>query len=419
LSFALNEIRSQNWFRRAVKFLIAVTGAVFILADGVQTRADNANLPLLQKTDLVYQGAFRVPFNSTGEDTKTLSYGGTAPVFNPVRNSLFLVGHDQTQLVCEISIPKLVNSSNMSDLNTAQLIQNPAQVVTRIKNLAGIDSQAKIGGLQTVNGKLVGTFYEWYDADASAKGSHFIIDDPANLNGSSVIGLCQIRAIPADAMAGYMSAVPTEWQRDLGAPYLTGLAGGSIISRSSYGPAAVGLDLARLGVKTAPGVAYLDYPKLHPLGDYDSRNSFFNMTTKVRGVIFFSGTRTILFFGTHAFGVPFYGEASDCNDPNRGGKGTHVVGGKYLYYVWAYDASEFVALKDGYKRPWQIKPYAVWSLDNLPFATGAKEIGGAAYDPASGTICLSALNADRHGQYAYLPVIHGFKVATGRTEPTQ
>jgi hypothetical protein len=395
--------------------LIAVAGALLILVVGEQSRADNASLPLLKKTDLVYQGAFRVPYKYTGDDTNTLSYGGTAPGFNPAGNSLFLVCHDQGQLVCEISIPKLVISTNTSDLNTGQMLQNPAQVVDRITNLAGINYQAKIGGLQAVNGKLIGTYYEYYDADGSATRSHFIVDDPTNLKGSRVTGLYRVSAIPPGAVAGYMCPIPLEWQADLGATHLSGMAGVNIVSRSSYGPAAVGSNLAQLGVKPAPGIAYVYYPQAHPLGDFYKQNAYFNMTTQVRGVAFVPGTRTILFFGTHALGVPFYGTPKDANDPNRDGKGTHVVGGKYLYYVWAYDALDFVAVKNGVKRPWSIKPHAVWSLDNLPFATGGKEIGGATYDPASGTIYLSALRADLQGSYTYLPVIHAFKVTTGQT----
>jgi hypothetical protein len=411
VSFARNDGRSQKRLELGLKSLIAVAAAALTLAGRAQTRADDASPPLLKKSDLAYRGAFRVPFNNTGDETRTLSYGGTAPAFNPARNSLFLVAHDHGQLVCEISIPKLVNSSKLSDLNIAQMLQDPAPVANRITNLAGINSPAKIGGVQPVDGMLVGTYYESYDANGSAIGSHFTVDDATNLKGSKVRGLFQVRAaVPAGAVAGYMCPIPLEWQPALGATYLSGLAGVNIVSRSSYGPAAVGLNLARLGVKPAPGIAYVYYPQAHPLADYHAKNPFFNLTTRVRGVVFVPHTRTILFFGTHALGTPCYGEASDCNDPNRSGKGDHVVGGEYLYYVWAYDALDFVAVRNGTTRCWKIKPYAVWSLDSLPFATGGKEIGGVTLDPASGTIYLTALHAERRGEYAYLPVIHAFQV---------
>jgi hypothetical protein len=53
------------------------------------------SLPRVQLSDLVYQGAFRVPEGST--DQTSFSYGGTAPAYNPTNNSLFMVGHDWYQ----------------------------------------------------------------------------------------------------------------------------------------------------------------------------------------------------------------------------------------------------------------------------------------------------------------------------------
>lgn len=216
MSIAFDHLGSRTRFRIVLNCLLAATGVLLILARRAQ--ADNAGFPLLGKSDLVYVGAFRVPNLSNRDDTKTISYGGAAPGFNPERNSLFLVCHDQGQLVTELSIPKLVNSRNLNDLNTAQVLQEPAQVTNRITNLAGINSQAKIGGLQWANGRLIGAYYESYDADGSAAGSHFVVDNPPNLNESRITGLYRVGAIPAGAVAGYMCPVPAEWQAALGIP---------------------------------------------------------------------------------------------------------------------------------------------------------------------------------------------------------
>jgi len=63
----------------------------------------SGDAPLLQLSDLEYQGAFRVPQGTIGGST--LNYGGTGLTYNPARNSLFLVGHDWDQASAEISIP--------------------------------------------------------------------------------------------------------------------------------------------------------------------------------------------------------------------------------------------------------------------------------------------------------------------------
>src|SRR3989339_46672 len=85
---------------------------------------------LIQPSDLVYQGAFRLPGGSNG--TSWL-YGGTASTYYPKGDpsgandgypgSLFATGHEWEQQVSEISIPAPVNSRNVNNLNTATTIQ--------------------------------------------------------------------------------------------------------------------------------------------------------------------------------------------------------------------------------------------------------------------------------------------------------
>ena len=70
--------------------------------------------------------------------------------------------------------------------------------------------------------------------------------------------------------------------------------------------------------------------------------------------------------------------------------------------VWAYDARDLRAVRRGRRRPWQVKPYAVWTL-RLPFGSG--QIGGAAYDPKGRRIFVSQQYGDDTQ-----PLIHVFKV---------
>jgi hypothetical protein len=76
--------------------------------------------------------------------------------------------------------------------------------------------------------------------------------------------------------------------------------------------------------------------------------------------------------------------------------------------VWAYDANDLVAVKNGTKLFSGLKHYAIWSF-TLPFENsgGMNLIGGAAYDPATSTIYVSQEAADTNSS----PVIHAFKVA--------
>jgi hypothetical protein len=93
---------------------------------------------LVQPSDLVYQGAFRLPGGDT--EPQTFAYGGNAMTFNPngdpsntdlYPGSLFVMGHDRMAYgtlsdgsqVAEVSIPVPAIASNPADLPQAAFIQ--------------------------------------------------------------------------------------------------------------------------------------------------------------------------------------------------------------------------------------------------------------------------------------------------------
>src|SRR5262249_11774482 len=79
--------------------------------------------PLLHQNNLQYLGAFRVPEANFpgGGGSDNLLYNDQGLAFNPANNSLFMVSNNND--IVNISIPTLVNSSNISALNTASLLQ--------------------------------------------------------------------------------------------------------------------------------------------------------------------------------------------------------------------------------------------------------------------------------------------------------
>jgi hypothetical protein len=170
-----------------------------------------------------------------------------------------------------------------------------------------------------------------------------------------------------------------------------------------------------------PARPLLYYPQDHPtLGAWNAswnpkKGILFGGGTTIRGMVFPEGSRTLLYFGTQGIGKFCYGEGRDdkrlngkptpdgtiwCYDPDDSSKGTHAY--PYVPEVSAYDARALAAVKSGRKKPWEIRPYATWSL-RLPF--GSDVIGGAAYDPANNLIYVS----QQYGNGAD-PVIHVFKV---------
>ena len=356
--------------------------------------------PLLHASSLVYQGAFLLPAQVS--DTKTFAYGGTGLAYDPGRHGLFVVGHDWYQLTAEVSIPKPVKSANVAGLHRSAFVQPFADATGGTIDRTG-GSNNKIGGELVYGGRLYGTAYVYYDAAGAQTLSHWWRGSTSL--ASPAHGLYRVGALGAGMVSGFMAEVPPAWRAALGGPVLTGNCCIPIISRTSFGPAAFAFDPAGLGAAPAPAAPLVYYPQAHPtLGAWDAswnpaKGILFGGGTTIRGLVFPAGARSVLFFGTQGIGPFCYGEGTTdkslngtptpdgttwCYDPDDSSKGTHAY--PYVPEVWAYDASALAAVRAGRLRPWQVRPYAAWTL-KLPF--GSSRIGGAAYDPARGTIYLS------------------------------
>jgi hypothetical protein len=394
---------------------------------------------LLQEADLVYLGAFRVPQEDYGSPQYSgFNFGGTALTYNPTNDSLFLVGHNWYQLTAEISIPAIVNSTVLDDLNTATVLQPFADVTEGNRSNLGdggtaVDTSGEpLGGFLVQDDLLIGTAFGYYDAGNVVRLSHFTstLDLAAVGDFHGMFAVGSAPAIPNPAFVdGYMGLVPPEWQASFGGPALTGNCCLSIISRTSLGPAVSVFAPAGLGtVDPVPAAPLVGYPIDHPtLGTYGDQSSsvLFNGSMGIHGVVFPQATRSVLFFGKRGTGTFCYGEGvSDpaldltncdpaypdvlcCYDPANASKGGHSY--PYVYLALAYDALDLLAVKDGQKQPWEIVPYAEWQLA-LPFAQEYADILGAAYDPATQRIYLTQDGGDLPGCCGHLPVVHVYQV---------
>ena len=108
------------------------------------------------------------------------------------------------------------------------------------------------------------------------------------------------------------------------------------------------------------------------------------------------GSRSVMFFGRQGTGKFCYGTGEECGDPTQDSKGVHAY--PYRYQVWAYDAQDLADVKAGRRKPWSLRPYAIWPL-TVPFAS--QILQGATYDQASGRIFVSTAYGDGER-----PVIH-------------
>lgn len=119
----------------------------------------------------------------------------------------------------------------------------------------------------------------------------------------------------ASYLGGYMTVIPSEWQDSLGGKALTGHGCTSIISHQSTGPSAWAFDPDQLGaVAPVPSQPLVYYNLEHPsLGTWDHplpANPIYNISTLITGVVFPTGTRTILFIGRTGMGEQCYGDGA-------------------------------------------------------------------------------------------------------------
>jgi hypothetical protein len=370
------------------RFLLLLVGLAALTSATTEAEAQTAP-PLVQSQNLKYLGSFKVP-TLTGNG---LSYGGTAIAFNPANNSLFMVGHVYDQLTAELSIPPLGG--------VASIRQSLADSLSGKLDSIGGDGSRRIGGNLVYKNRLYTTGFVFYDATGAQNVSHF--SRPLTLNSGTVTGPYRVGSMGAGFYSGYMGLIPAEWQSRFGGPALTGNCCLSIISRTSYGPAAFVFDPE---IVSANAQALVYYTADHQtLGTYGASGAHpvFNGTTRITGIVFPDGTSSVLFFGVTGIGNYCYGEAAACNDPSNSSKGEHAY--PYRAYVWAYNANDLLAVKSGSKQPWAVTPYATWELSEPGDVHYDFGIGGATYDPATRRIYVSEKLAN-----GVLPIVHVYEV---------
>ncbi len=357
--------------------LLAFLGSVALLTTSLAVQAQT-NQPLVRSENLSYKGSFKLPTMSGNGFT----YGGTAISYNPANDSLFVVGHVYDQEMAEVKIPALGGTATV-----LQSLRDP--VGGKLGSIGGSGSR-RLGGSLVYKNNLYVTGFVFYDADNAQSTSHF--SRSLNLGDSGVTGPYRVGSQGAGFYSGYMGTIPAEWQGQFGGPALTGNCCLSIISRTSYGPA-VSVFNPESTAQTAQALVYYTQAN-QTLGTYGASgvHPVFNGTTRVTGVVFPSGTSSVLFFGMTGVGNYCYGEAAACNDPSNNSKGEHAY--PYRAYVWAYNANDLLAVKNGSKQAWSVTPYQTWELSEPNNVVVDFGIGGAAYDPVTNRVFVIRKGTD-------------------------
>lgn len=181
---------------------------------------------LIAPSDLVYQGAFRLP--QGGERPHTFAYGGNAMTFKPngdpsgaddgFPGSLFITGHDRMAYgeltdgsqVAEIDIPAPLLSSNLADLPIAGFLQSFHDVAAGF--FTGLDEIPRIA-MQYLDTPATGPKIHL------AWGQHLQPDPPAashawfspDLSNPQTQGEWFIGDQDTERVNGFMFEIPAAW----------------------------------------------------------------------------------------------------------------------------------------------------------------------------------------------------------------
>jgi hypothetical protein len=390
---------------------------------------DGVQLPLFQLSDMGYLGAFRVPRGIFG--SSTFQYGGNSLAFNPARNSLFMASNLDAGLnIAEVQIPTLLGASGrIAELPVARVLQ-PFVNLGGLLTLDGGGRSSppplisyenlRIGGLLVAAGGLTGGMFMGYNGaePENSTHSHFRTTslNLSALNSSTFTGLVDIRRNPATGSGrvrgGYMAEVPEQWRAWIGANFVTGAAAQNRIQFSSSGPALFGFSAPN--PKASSGAALVNYPFGHALqwneGPSTGPEPIFNGTTKIDGVAFVPGTRSVIFLGSNGLSTIGYGVGSRFNDRVRPEQGFHSQNGNYQYQIWAYDIDDFMSVRNGTLAAWDVRPTSVVNF-SLPTPEPSKYLGGTAFDAATGRLYVSQKLAGPGAT----PIIHVYQL--GRPSP--
>jgi hypothetical protein len=420
-------------------FFLACSLALSCIAGPVAAAGQDK---LLQPSDLIYKGAFRLPSEGDG-----WGYGGGGLTYYPPGDpggspdgypgSLYGIGNDQKSQVTEISIPVPVISTgkNPAELNTATTLQPFSPVFSTLFTPAddGLPQRADIAYLPPQDSQADGSLYlTWgehyqYELVPSHAMSRLSLADP------QVKGPWYLDGYENFATDDYLFEIPQNWaeQNTPGLRLATGRfrdgsLGGSGPSLFAFGPWNDGNPPAR-NSRLTHVVPLLAYHKGYEEGwegkvmaGYTSADEWTGgewLTAGDKSAVIFAGTkgRGNFWYG-FSNGVvwpdnPPYPEYPPAPHNDRGWWAKSFDG-----VIIFYDPSDLAKVAAGTMAPYEPQPYAELDLDSyLWHITGTVQkmhLGAVAFDRERGILYVAEPFGDGDQ-----PIIHVFEVRGSSAQP--
>ncbi len=379
-----------------------------------------ANRQRLTAQNFAYLGAFRLPKEANGGSR--FGYGGGALALNPhgdpagqndgYLGSLYIVGHENDQLVAEVTIPvpKKQSGQSVASLSTASYLQGFADITGGKAQTFDAGNGYRVDGLVYLeaqnpqnSGKLYWTARTYYNVDTSDDLSHGMSD--TNLSNPNAQGMWRLANFHGLTTGGYIFPAP-QYFADLylgGKRLISGLSSQQGVSGTSQGPAffAFGPWFNYSGTNPPQNGAVLNAQKLvsypytgQPDADRDPPSNFPDYQVPdswdAAAWVYTPTQHAVVVTGHRAMGATYYGDArpNDCTIY----KGYH--GEPYEPRVIFYDPADLALSAQGLKDPATIVPYAEWNPAQYLVNTCMWDLTGAAYDSERGLFYLLHANAD-------------------------
>lgn len=428
----------------------------------------------LVEGDLTYIGGARFSISQAGMGD---SYMGNNPArlgYNHVSDTMWVGSRTSDRAIAEFEIPDtgdLVNDSDPSNLpiiGSGDLVQPFLYLPDLITAGGGSIAMNDSGSITMANGgngtridclmmdddgKLVLGAWVYYDGGLSCNKTFVVFDTPSDLTTSDVSGIFPFAVHPATPgyggfYGGYGCRIPSANRSALGSKQLcTGNFGISIQGRASWGASLFGLNTNDLSATPIPSENrrdYMSYDSDNPitdlfgLPDYDYTHAVsMNRGCFHGGCCFIDGTDTFLVSGSAPeptgaaigskliYGYPdkhgdytitgskIYGADARGSTPGLGG----LTYARWIPCVWAYRISDIAAVVAGSKNPWEVKPYARWSIPFPVQSDGHQEYGhgevyvnivsGMMYRPSDQTLWVSQNNGNNDDS----AILHAISIA--------
>lgn len=409
--------------------LIVLILWIFVSVLSMSTPAFSSESTRINPTkDLVYLGAFRVPFDDTANGTSTWDSGGGGMSYYPngdklgpndgFPGSLFGIGKMAQGYVSEYDIPKPVISKNLTDLPKANAIQPLNDITGGL--IGGTLTTYRMGDIQflpktgnMVSDKLFWVLYEFYTPEFELLGfgwSNLTLANP------SPNGMFRLASDVASATSRYIFEIPNDWAQKYtnGKNILVGRSRGQM--EGSWGPAFFAIypqQYASIVNGTAiDSVNLLRYTSTNPFPspgwshDADEWNDGAWLVYNNKSAVILAGSKGVR---TDENNLLYYGQPGPdgCGD-----KGWHAEP-NYAAILF-YDPDDLAAVASGAKKPFEIKHYALLNIDKYMFTSFTCRkiiLGGVGYDKTNQLLYIEERFAGNGlNQYSTTPVIHVWKI---------